>query len=335
MTTPNAQPSTPVDEAPRCPRCGYDVSVAVEQWPRDRCPVDGLCTECGLEFAWGEVLSPERRAPWWFIEHQRGLWRTSRAVIGTAWVAGVTPWRAMQRAPLGLRRRLVRPAVVVLSLVLFWYLLGIGSTLLAYVLPPPSSSYLRFGMFAPYPPSPPSLDHTLFWPWHDNAITGFVPRWMRAKPIATLFAVALPVHLLCTVLSFATLRVTLRRIDVQRDHFVRLLLMSFVPLITCAGLVLIARTALESLVLADIVPEWGGVIEAFVVWHTFDMAMYAAGLYLLWGLVFWWCACRWYLRLPAPAFHAATIVVVGTLSSTALLYFVWAPFGEWLVDFLT
>ena len=45
-----------VEQAHRdCPRCGYDLSGEIATWT-EACPVRGLCTECGLEFAWGEGI---------------------------------------------------------------------------------------------------------------------------------------------------------------------------------------------------------------------------------------------------------------------------------------
>lgn len=48
---------------PDCPRCGYDQSGVIATW-QDSCPLAGLCSECGLTFAWSAVLNPEIRATW-------------------------------------------------------------------------------------------------------------------------------------------------------------------------------------------------------------------------------------------------------------------------------
>lgn len=46
------------DERPAvCPRCGYDLHGTIDTWT-DACPLTGVCSECGLEFIWSEILCP-------------------------------------------------------------------------------------------------------------------------------------------------------------------------------------------------------------------------------------------------------------------------------------
>ena len=51
-----------------CPRCGYDLRGIIETWT-DQYPLQGICAECGLEFAWAEVLVPDKFEPRWCIEY--------------------------------------------------------------------------------------------------------------------------------------------------------------------------------------------------------------------------------------------------------------------------
>src|SRR5687767_11468623 len=53
--------------AVRCPRCGYDQRGIIATWA-DACPLDGRCTECGLRFAWAEVIVPAKFEPKWCLE---------------------------------------------------------------------------------------------------------------------------------------------------------------------------------------------------------------------------------------------------------------------------
>jgi hypothetical protein len=71
--------------APLCPRCGYDLTGLVASWI-EACPLTTRCTECGLEFSCGNVLSPRLLGPGWSYEHTLEpradrFWRTSWAAL--------------------------------------------------------------------------------------------------------------------------------------------------------------------------------------------------------------------------------------------------------------
>ncbi len=75
-------------KAVRCPRCDYDLTGVVAGWG-DACPLEGTCSECGLSFAWGELIDPRRALPRWSYEsRERRRWAFWRA----AWRC-VLPWR--------------------------------------------------------------------------------------------------------------------------------------------------------------------------------------------------------------------------------------------------
>lgn len=57
----------PITLNAKCPRCGYDLRGAIDTW-KEQCPLLGICTECGLEVKWAEVLHPEKFEPQWCIE---------------------------------------------------------------------------------------------------------------------------------------------------------------------------------------------------------------------------------------------------------------------------
>lgn len=54
----------------RCPRCGYDQAGMVATWG-ETCPLEGTCSECGLEYAWRDVFVPPVYLG--MVEHARGL----------------------------------------------------------------------------------------------------------------------------------------------------------------------------------------------------------------------------------------------------------------------
>src|SRR4051812_5419746 len=106
--------------APQCPRCGYDQSGEIAGWERatpGSCPLEGLCTECGLIFAWRDVLRPDlNRIPWLF-EHARGP--GLRAAFATwARALGVHPfWSSVPlAAPVSGRRLILWLLLMILPL---------------------------------------------------------------------------------------------------------------------------------------------------------------------------------------------------------------------------
>jgi hypothetical protein len=63
-----------------CPRCGHDLRGVIASW-REACPLTGICTECGLEFAWGDLLSGRLHYPRWCVEGARGALDWTRRAI--------------------------------------------------------------------------------------------------------------------------------------------------------------------------------------------------------------------------------------------------------------
>ncbi|MBX3387994.1 MAG: hypothetical protein KF691_00920 [Phycisphaeraceae bacterium] len=58
----------------RCPRCGYDQTGVMSAW-REACPVQGRCSECGLDFLWCDAVAPPRCEG--LVEHATTFWRWS------------------------------------------------------------------------------------------------------------------------------------------------------------------------------------------------------------------------------------------------------------------
>lgn len=78
----------PVLRNPSCPRCGYDLRGTLETW-KDACPLEGRCSECGLEFEWGRLFV-EGNLPWLFEHHWRR--RPVRTALATS-ARIFRPWR--------------------------------------------------------------------------------------------------------------------------------------------------------------------------------------------------------------------------------------------------
>ncbi len=78
-----------------CPRCGYDLRGTVATWT-DSCPLNGVCTECGLEFEWVEFFRPELHGEHWNIERVPTPTQLPLALIRT-WLRSFAPWSFWSR----------------------------------------------------------------------------------------------------------------------------------------------------------------------------------------------------------------------------------------------
>ena len=69
----------------------------------------GVCSECGLEFAWVDVMRPGRDRVPGFVEHARGKRQWAWSVARTAWMAA-RPWVFWGRVKLHMEPRVWRAA---------------------------------------------------------------------------------------------------------------------------------------------------------------------------------------------------------------------------------
>ncbi|MEX0876943.1 MAG: hypothetical protein WD114_05750 [Phycisphaerales bacterium] len=84
---------------PICPKCGYDQSGEIATW-EERCPLEGVCPECGLAFAWADVFDPSRVHLPWYVEHAERKRDMLRRTPGTFWLL-ILPNRFWKRVTVG------------------------------------------------------------------------------------------------------------------------------------------------------------------------------------------------------------------------------------------
>ena len=110
------KPATPT--IPICPKCGYDQSGEIATW-KTQCPVQGRCPECGLEFAWANVMDPNRVELPWYVEHAKTKRELLGRTIPTLWYL-LFPnryWRRLgMEAPRSLKRYVLWIALMMLGL---------------------------------------------------------------------------------------------------------------------------------------------------------------------------------------------------------------------------
>ncbi|MFK7959929.1 MAG: hypothetical protein AB8G96_05325 [Phycisphaerales bacterium] len=71
----------------QCPRCGHHIGGIISSWA-ESCPLAGRCSECGLDFRWGEAISGALQYPWWTTERRGGWFATLVRSLVQPLVAG-------------------------------------------------------------------------------------------------------------------------------------------------------------------------------------------------------------------------------------------------------
>lgn len=193
-----------------CPRCGYDQRGVLDTWPDadpPACPLTGVCSECGLTFAWGDVLVPGRVGPRWCWERGEGA-RVGR-LMSTA-VRAVWPGRFWRAMPLALPIRYGRLLLMVLVPVVVYHLACVGIVVWdewqsgRWTLPPPPGGWYR-----------PRSGWAYVWPYGESWSVGvgstFVPQmvWWWLLPVALLG------------LAMLVLGQSFKRARVRRGHLLR------------------------------------------------------------------------------------------------------------------
>lgn len=306
-----------------CPRCGYDQSGAIASWDRHdppHCPIAGLCTECGLDFEWRDLLNPAFSRQPRFFEH------TNQRRLGSfvrTWRAAARPWvfwrwvkmehqpNVLAMASLAALGFLLTHALMVIALSLAglvgdvsalfrtgnWYgrSIGIGDAFAIAAFP--------FGTYLD--------DRTLSALW-----------WFQFD-IAPLQFIAGMTFLLVPF-AFLLVPTTLRRAKVQRVHLLRIWVYSLVwaPLFfgATAIFVVIDRTLCGLLADMGLRPSW----RDRMLPYGFDRwsALVAT---VAWLLPWWATATRLYLRIPHGAAVVALLTFASLLVSTLAALLLYGP----------
>jgi hypothetical protein len=281
---------------PLCPRCGYDLSGTCDSW-KDACPLSGVCTECGLELAWSDVLDPVRSVPPWFFEHARGA--VLVPIIRTI-LAACHPSRFWTSVRLYYAVRFLRLAVIATLLLLPVYAILVAQ--LAVCLS-------AWGAWSPPARIPIALPpwvtaaaafawpFSIPWPMKDLVLAS--SPWFQ---ISMLAWVAMPV-------AFAAMPVTLSRCRVRPAHLVRIAAYSLIGLfpICLASAVaswVVAGTGWFSGWLFGTVTPTQALLTHFGVFPLLCAAWLARS---------WWFACTRYLKLPHPGAVVGVMLLVSFL----------------------
>lgn len=275
-----------------CPRCGYDQRGVVASWT-SCCPLNGVCSECGLEYSWRLLLNPELSIPWWSFEH--AAHHRTGALLRTA-ARCFRPGRLYSVITLFAPIHAARLLIMVMIVAVFGHMVvSLTAAAVAWARFPVWGS-MTSGPFVSLPQPWNEVANSAVWPYQSARLIGS----MLFDPIMSV-----PIlWALFTPLPFIVLGTTFKTARVRRAHLLRGLCYSLGPVMLSVILGVMVR-ALVGL------PTW---VWSFGAWQTVK-------LLLLWYTIpaaamlarHWWVFVHRYLRLP----HGAAIV--GLMLLTSLL----------------
>lgn len=316
---------------PACPRCDYDQSGEVSRWT-DTCPLEGVCSECGLAFEWGDALVPDRARVRGFVEHAE-----RKRVFSTAWRTwwwALRPWYFWGRVRLEHRPRVER--------MLWWMFMVLAVPRLVQVVVVFGAqialySFVRSGLaFGDWVMSMLSMLFDDFVRLYSPSGGPGLSLAMSSALIAFMTsAVAYPAVLLC-------LPWTRRSAKVRKGHLARACIYSLAPL---APLMVLSLFTWILVVLAQMTggpptpgrqPGLTGPQE-FAQWCLYrfiELKHYVPLVGFAWLQVWWWFALSRGFRFNGAVRLWLILAVCAGLSSLVALAFTHPTVAIGLVDFL-
>jgi len=308
-----------------CPRCGYDLSGAVAAWDHDLstfCPMLGACSECGLEFPWGDVLNPELHVPRWSFEHACSCLplKFLRTILVALWPFKL--WRDLRMAhPVRSRRLLVLVAIGVPLVHVLFIIAPLGTSLLDHAA---SAASTNAGWAD-------ELEIVIqnAWPYSDGLADSLLGVRTSARGLPTVVRPWAAVVWLWWVLMapmFLFLPTTLRRCRVRRAHLLRV---GAYSLVFGAGAVLLLTCATRAITsgLRGLVvwrARLGMGPDAWwlrdISWDLWRWSVWVSPLLCAGTLGgFWGLAASRYLKLPRPWAIAGVLALIAGLTAVLLL----------------
>jgi len=308
-------------EKVECPRCRYDLRGVPATWI-DSCPVEGVCSECGLEHLWRDVLVPRFATPTWCIEYGQGTKGMFKSFLQTSAMI-LRPsrfWGELRMShPIHAKRLVVvllivpLVAYVVLALNVGWMTSQSNPGMANRTFPRVATAFL----------------HGTIAPWSArNATTGVSPKWHAVKYRFSMLSNSLRairtgiddwptgnrdwlfsyrslqgiLTVIACPLMFAALPISRRRAKVHWEHIFRV------------GMYGLVFTLIP--ITFDILSQFGIVVRR-------SHAILAAAIMsaLLFVVLSWWwgVATSRYLRMPHAWLVGPSVVVMGYLFQWLLL----------------
>jgi hypothetical protein len=280
---------------PECPRCGYDLSGAVAAW-KESCPLDGTCSECGLPFAWGDVLSTRFLGPNWSYEH--AVRPSAARWLRTLW-RSLLPWTLWSRLGLAHAIQLPRLAGLAFGAFLLVHVSAVVLAMYSYSVQDPAWWLAR--------DLARQVLVRVIWPYGAEVWFGTVV--LDPFLVPQLIAVLLPAALMPA--GMLVLAQSFRMARMRRIHLLRGLCYS-AP--TCAIGIWVMTTAMYCLGLAEqlnLIPNDGATRDLILTGIVYSFAP--------WLAAWWWSFIGRYLQLRHSLAVAVLMTVVAYLGAVVAL----------------
>lgn len=301
-------------EVPSCPRCGYDLTGIVDSW-EETCPIEGVCSECGLAIQWQNVLREDRQRLPWFFEH------TPRRRLGyvrawKTWFRTLLPGSFWKVVGLHHTTSVVRMVFWLLVLIVPLHAVGAGAADLSYELriAAPGARFINSIHLER------ASHHMSFWTEplvHPGAFSDFTFGYSRrpffVRPIvAIVFVIPIVLFLL---------PVTRKRAKVRVVHLVRATIYSFawlVPLamVRCVDLTMGAARQTWLVQTGSAASYYNGVLP--LGWAN-RWALWIMVILLFWIGSWWWFVIGRGLKLQQPRLTWFVLMVIASLVAVIIL----------------
>jgi len=310
-----------------CPRCGYDLSGAVETWT-DQCPVEGVCPECGLVYPWRTILNADFRVDPLFCE--TATTRLPRALFTTPWRA-LRPWSFWRWVKMEYR---YRPARIAAALVVWFVTVWViqCAVLLGITLIVRGNTPAQVATGSQWP-STPILN---IWDLLAYAAGPILPNGFYDHEFYIVLFAAVILWMMLTALLYGLLGSTLARAKAHAGHIARVAgyqLPSFVVLWISVQLLMHLELWLFMLSSYNLTSgRWHHVssvppaIQTGIILTGRAIAVSTVLGVPAWLALHWGFACSRYLRIRRPWLVAIVMLLTSGLAVfTALMYYFLAP----------
>lgn len=308
------------EPASACPRCGYDQSGVVVSWA-DRCPLGGVCSECGLDFSWRDVLSPVWTVPQWSFEHCRGWWQVgkhTRTCLHALFFWHF--WRAIRMEhPLRSSRlwrhvgAMLLASHLVLAASASWRAWHIAMRVAPWWWAGPGS---RGRSAAPGEEAARAAADAFLWPYWQVHLLGSPVIWQEHA--FGRDGVFLLLWMGATPLGFLVLTETFRRVRVRFVHLWRGLAYSTTVVPVCTMVLVLYRNEWLAARVDALTGASGFGLSAI----RGDVSRWLVAIAAAWHMLFWWAMVRFYLRLPHAEGVTAAMLLISALLGLILMLIV-------------